>query len=125
VIPAVPGNAACVAGMEAVNCVALTKVVVCPVPFQFTFASLVKFVPFTVNVKPCELQYGVEAGEVVDAESEVIAGGVPAAGPMAKGPTSRISVVVVLLMFVPDVAEPGIWTATFTVPAAVRSEAGT
>lgn len=46
------GNAACAGGMEAVSCVALTKAVVCVVPFQFTSASLVKFVPFTVNVKP-------------------------------------------------------------------------
>ena len=29
VIAAVPGNAACAAGIEAVSCVALTKVVVC------------------------------------------------------------------------------------------------
>jgi hypothetical protein len=48
----VPGNADWAAGMEAVSCVALTKVVVCAVPFQFTSASLVKFVPFTVSVKP-------------------------------------------------------------------------
>ncbi len=52
VTPALPGNAALVAGMEAVSCVALTKVVVCAAPFQFTTASLVKFVPFTVSVKP-------------------------------------------------------------------------
>jgi len=49
---AVPGKAASIAGMEAVICVALTKVVGCPAPFQFTFASLVKFVPFTVSVNP-------------------------------------------------------------------------
>ena len=52
VTPTVPGNAAAAAGMEAVSCVALTKVVVCAVPFQLTTASLVKFVPFTVSVKP-------------------------------------------------------------------------
>ena len=67
-----------------------------------------KFVPFTVKVKPCALQYGVEAAEVVDAESEVIAGGVPAAGPMVKGTMFDTSVVVVLLILVPDVADPGI-----------------
>jgi hypothetical protein len=50
--PAVPGNAARAAGMEAVSCVALTNVVVCADPFQFTTASLVKFVPFTVSVNP-------------------------------------------------------------------------
>jgi len=50
--PALPGKAAFVAGMEAVSCVALTNVVGCAAPFQFTTASLVKFVPFTVSVKP-------------------------------------------------------------------------
>jgi hypothetical protein len=49
---AVPAIAAFAAGMEAVSCVALTKVVACAVPFQLTTASLVKFVPFTVSVKP-------------------------------------------------------------------------
>jgi hypothetical protein len=48
----VPGNADWGAGMEAVSCVAPTKVVGCAAPFQFTAASLVKFVPFTVKVKP-------------------------------------------------------------------------
>jgi hypothetical protein len=54
VTEAVPGNTESVAGMEAVSCVALMKVVVidCDDPFQFTSASLVKFVPFTVSVKP-------------------------------------------------------------------------
>lgn len=47
-----PGNAAWVAGMEAVSWVAPTKVVAWGVPFQFTTASLVKFVPFTVSVNP-------------------------------------------------------------------------
>ena len=50
--PARPGNEVSVGGMTAVSCVALTKVVVCATPFQFTTASLVKFVPFTVSVKP-------------------------------------------------------------------------
>src|SRR4029077_7015461 len=56
----VPANAAFVAGMAGVSCVALPKVVGCAAPFQFTTASLVKFVPVTVSVKPCALQYGVE-----------------------------------------------------------------
>jgi hypothetical protein len=47
-----PGNADRAAGMEALSCVALKKVVACGLPFQFTWASLVKFVPFTVSVKP-------------------------------------------------------------------------
>jgi hypothetical protein len=99
---AVPGNAARAAGMEAVSFVALTKVVVCAAPFQFTSASLVKSVPFTVSVKTWELQYGVEAAEVVDADSEVMAGGVPGAAPIVKRTMFDTSVVVVLFMFVPD-----------------------
>jgi hypothetical protein len=47
-----PGDAAWAAGMVAVSWVALTNVVDCSVPFQFTAASLVKFVPFTVKTKP-------------------------------------------------------------------------
>jgi hypothetical protein len=126
VTPAVPGNAAAVAGIAAVNCVALTKVVGSGEPFQLTFASLVKFVPFTVSVKPCVLQAGVEAAEVVEAETDVIAGGVPGGVPIVKRTIFEISVVVVLLTFeVADCAEPGICTAIFTVPAVVRREAGT
>jgi hypothetical protein len=49
---AVLGNAAWAADMEAVSCVAVTKVVTCAAPFQITIASLVKLVPFTVSVKP-------------------------------------------------------------------------
>jgi hypothetical protein len=95
----VPGNAACAAAMVAVSCVALTKVVGCAVPFQFTSESLVKFVPVTVSVKPKELQYGVEAAEVVDADSEAMAGGVPGAAPIVKRTMFETSVVVVLLTF--------------------------
>lgn len=90
-----PGNAAWAAGIEAVSCVALTKVVVCGAPFQVTSASLVKFVPVTVSVKPCALQYGVEGAEVVDADSEAIAGGVPSAAPIVKRTTFDTSVVTV------------------------------
>jgi hypothetical protein len=96
---AVPGKAAFVAGMEAVTCVALTKVVDCPAPFQFTVVSLVKFVPFTVSVKPWALQDGVEADDVVGAERDVIAGGVPGAAPIVKMTMFDTSVVVVLLTF--------------------------
>jgi hypothetical protein len=99
VTPAVPGNAAAAGGIAAVNRVALTNVVGSAAPFQFTMASLVKFVPFTVSVKPCALQAGVDASEVVDAETEVIAGGVPGSAPIVKSTTSETSVVVVLLMF--------------------------
>lgn len=62
----------------------------------------------------------------MDAESEVSAGGVPGAVPIVKRTTFEISVVVVLFTLdVADCAEPGICTATFTVPAAARSVAGT
>ena len=98
-----PGNAALVAGMAAVTCVALTNVVGCTAPFQVTAASLVKFVPFTVSVKPCELQYGVEAADVVDAIREVIAGGVPGELLIVNSTTFDTSVVVVLLTL--DVAD--------------------
>jgi hypothetical protein len=59
-IAAVPGSTARAAGTETVSFVALTKVVALwnvvvlfdtGDPFQFTSASLVKFVPFTVSVK--------------------------------------------------------------------------
>lgn len=96
VTSAVPGNAAWAAGMAAVSCVALTKVVGCAAPFQITSASFVKFVPVTVSVKPCALQYGVEAAEVVDADSAVIAGGVPCAAPIVKRTTFETWVVTVL-----------------------------
>ena len=96
VTPAVPGKGAAVAGIAAVNCVALTKVVGSAAPFQCTTASLVKFVPFTVSVNPCALHAGVDASEVVEALTEVMAGGVPGSDPIVKRTTSEISVVVVL-----------------------------
>jgi hypothetical protein len=72
------------------------------------------------------LQEGVEAAEVVDAERDAIAGGVPGAAPIVKMTTFDIADVVVLLMFcVGETAEPGISIATCTVPAVARSEAGT
>jgi hypothetical protein len=43
----------------------------------------------------------VEAAEVVDADSEVMAGDVPGAAPIVKRTMFDTSVVVVLLMFVP------------------------
>jgi hypothetical protein len=56
----------------------------------------VKFVPSTVSVKPCGLQYGVEVVEVVDADSKVIAGGVPGVGFIVNRTTFDIADVVVL-----------------------------
>ncbi len=40
------------AGTVAVSCVELPNVVLSADPFQFTTAPLMKFVPFTVSVKP-------------------------------------------------------------------------
>jgi hypothetical protein len=51
VILALPGLAIRLAGTAAVNCVALTNVVVSALPFQFTVAPEKKSVPFTVSVK--------------------------------------------------------------------------
>jgi hypothetical protein len=49
------------------------------------------------------LQYGVEAAEVVDADSEAIAGADPDGAPIMKRTMFDTSVVVVLLTFeVPD-----------------------
>ncbi|HEY2646083.1 MAG TPA: hypothetical protein VGI34_03890 [Candidatus Acidoferrales bacterium] len=125
VIEAVPGIAVFTAGIEAVSLVALTKVVDCAVPFQFTVASLLKFVPFTVSVNPCALQYGVLFAEVVEAETDVIAGGALGTELIVNITTFDISVVVVLLTFVAVWAEPGICTATCTVPGVARRDAGT
>jgi hypothetical protein len=91
-------------------------------PFQLTTESLVNPVPFTTSEKPLVFpQNGAEAGD-----RDVIDGGFPGAAPIEKMTMLDTSVVVVLLTLdVPEVAEPGIWTAICTVPAVVRSEAGT
>ena len=52
VTSAVPPFVKSEAGIVAVNCVALTKVVVRSLPFQRTFEVLTKFVPLTVKLMP-------------------------------------------------------------------------
>jgi hypothetical protein len=126
VTAAEPGKAVSDGVIAAVSCVALTNVVARPDPFQFTTVSFVKFIPVTVRVSPAAPQKGVDAADVVEAESEVTAGGVPSGAPIWKSTMFDTSVVVVL--FTLDVAvdaDPGICTATLTVPAVARSEAGT
>lgn len=54
--PAVPGNAASVARIEAVIWVELPKVVARGEPFQLTTDPELKFVPLTARVKPAGLQ---------------------------------------------------------------------
>jgi len=61
----------------------------------------------------------------VDADNEAIAGGVPGGAPIVNITTFDTSVVVVLLMLVPEEAEPGIWMEICTVPGLTSSEAGT
>lgn len=121
VMVAGPGKAVSVGKIAAVIWVALTKVVARDEPFQLTTASLVKFVPVTVSVRPFGLHDGVEAFEVVEADSEVIAGGVPGAAPIVKRTILETSVVVVALVLeLPEAAEPGMSMAITTVPTAER-----
>ena len=62
----------------------------------------------------------------MDAESAAIVGAEPDVGLMLKFTTFDTSVVVVAVVpDAPETADPGICTATFTLPAEVRSEFGT
>ena len=123
---AIPGKAVSVAKIEAVSRAELPKVVARGNPFQFTTEPFAKFEPFTVNVNPLGWQYGVDESEVEGAETDVITGAGPAAAPILKLTMFETSVVVVAVVLEdPETAEPGIWTATRTVPALVKFEAGT
>jgi hypothetical protein len=121
---AVAGEAVSVGRIVAVRCVESTTVVTRGDPFQLTIESLVNVVPLaavTVSVKlPVLPQKGAEEGEM-----DPIDGTAADAELIVKRTILDTSVVVVLLMLVPDVAEPGICTASCTVPGVVRSEAGT
>src|SRR5438874_1040926 len=92
------------AGMAAVSCVALTKVVVRAAPFQRTPEALTKLLPFTVSVNAAPPTLALEG------ESDVSDG----AG------------VVIVNVWAPDVppSTPGIVTVTWALPAAAISEAG-
>lgn len=82
--------------------------------------------PITVSVKLLGLQYGVDGIELDGAERDATVGSGPAAALIVKRTMFDTSVVVVALVLeVAATAEPGIWTATFTVPGAAISEAGT
>jgi hypothetical protein len=102
-------------GTRAVSCVELTKVVLAAsgeLPQFTTEPPFTKFVPFTVSVKPAGLQAGVEADDVVEADTEVIVG--VGGGAIVNGAG--------------EVVPPpggGVKTVTFAVPATRKSAAGT
>src|SRR6266850_1621815 len=104
VTDAVAAVARSAAGMAAVSCVALTKVVVRAAPFQRTVEPLPKLLPFTASVNAAPPTLALEG------ESDVSDG----AG------------VVIVNVWAPDVppSTPGIVTVTWALPAAAISEAG-
>jgi hypothetical protein len=101
----VPAEAMAAAGMAAVNCVALTNVVVRVVPPKLTNEVDTKFVPLTVRVKaepPVAALFG---------EMEVIDG-------------TRLPTVVKLTVFEVPPPGAGFVTVTATIPAAAMAAAG-
>src|SRR5207237_45177 len=92
------------AGIAAVSCVTLTKVVVRVAPFQRTLEPVTKLLPFRVRVKAAPPTLALEG------ESDVSDG----AG------------VVIVNVWAPEVppSTPGIVTVTWAVPTAAMSEAG-
>ena len=101
---AVPAVATSVAGIEAVNCVLLTKVVVRSLPSQRTTALEMKFEPFTVRVK------AAAPANTPDGEREVSAG-------------SGLLMVKVRELEPPPPGA-GLNTVTWAVPAAAMSPTG-
>jgi hypothetical protein len=95
--------------IAAVSCVALTRVVSRGEPFQLTTSPFAKPVPFTVSVIPAALQYGVLFEPVVDAESDVMVG-------KTIGNETELDVLAL---------DTGVATATWAVPTAAMSAAGT
>src|SRR5882762_5030078 len=104
VTDAVAAAARSEAGIAAVSCVALTKVVVRVAPFQRTLEPLTKLLPFRVRVKAAPPTLALEG------ESDVSEG----AG------------VVIVNVWAPEVppSTPGIVTVTWAVPTAAMSETG-
>jgi len=74
VIAAVPVDVISVARIAAVNCVALTNVVVRAVPLTLTVAPLTKLVPLTVSVKAPEPTIAVEGCSEVSVGVGLLAG---------------------------------------------------
>jgi hypothetical protein len=105
----VPRKAVSDGVIAAVSCVALTRVVGRGDPFQLTPSPAAKSVPFTVKVRPVELQYGVEAIAVVGAEIDVRVG---------RTIENEIGAEVFPL-------DAGVATATWAVPAEAISADGT
>ena len=105
--PANPELATSVLVIAAVNCVALTKVVVRDWLFQLTTSFAAKFEPFTVRVKFCP------PAEAFAGENDEIAGSPACAGSIVKKAPE-------------DVPPPGagLETVICAVPAVTKSEAG-
>ena len=76
VTAAVPAETRAAAGIAAVNCVELTKVVVGAVPPKLTIEAATKFVPLTVSVKPAPPAAAL-VGEIVAIVGLVIVGLLP------------------------------------------------
>jgi hypothetical protein len=105
---AVPGEAMAAAGMAAVNCVALTNVVIGAIPPKLTVEAATKFVPLTVRAKGA-LPASTPVGEII-----VIVG-------------TRFVLLVMVKFAAFEVPPPGVGlvTVTATVPAEAMAEAGT